>query len=274
MWRTLLRALPLAERERLSAVRITDAGHGYDLLGMHADGVAAGALITHLAYERYFRVTSHGAEHIPSSGRAILAANHSGMLPIDGLMLWADVMRHTRPPRVPRVVVDLFVPLLPSLSTLFARAGAIDGTRPSFRHLLEHEELIIVFPEGTPGIGKGFARRYQLQGWRVGHVEMAIRYRAPVVPVAVIGAEEAWPQLARLDGLAPFGAPYLPVPATPLPLPARFHLRYGPAIDLASDHPPSDADDPEALAAAAARVRAAVEALIAEGLAARQGVFR
>ena len=85
--------------------------------------------------------------------------------------------------------------------------------------LLERGELVTVFPEGTPGIGKHFRDRYKLQTWRVGHVELALAHRAPVIPVAIVGAEEQMPQVARIPVRARvFGAPYLPVMLTLFPL--------------------------------------------------------
>ncbi|MEO0604826.1 MAG: glycerol acyltransferase, partial [Myxococcota bacterium] len=120
-------------------------------------------------------------------------------------------------------------------------------------------------PEGTRGIGKGFTKRYQLQPFRPGHAELAIRHQATLVPTAVIGSEEAWPQIARLDGLGMFGAPYLPVPLTPLPLPVRHDLWYGEPIDVAARFSPNQADDPTVVAALAREVQQAVAALIAKG---------
>jgi 1-acyl-sn-glycerol-3-phosphate acyltransferase len=131
-----------------------------------------------------------------------------------------------------------------------------------------------VFPEGVPGIGKPFSKRYQLQEWRVGHVELGIRHGAPIVPVAVIGAEEQMPQLGRLEGLNLFGAPYLPIPATPVPLPVRYRIYYGPPVDIPARYPREAADDPHRVADAAAEVRDAVQDLIERGLRERDGIFR
>ncbi|MFW5920291.1 MAG: acyltransferase, partial [Polyangiales bacterium] len=109
--------------------------------------------------------------------------------------------------------------------------------------------------------------------WRVGHAELAIRHCAPVVPVAIVGAEEAWPQLGRLR-VHPFGAPWLPVPLSPIPLPVHYHIWYGEPLMLHEGLEPGDADDPRLAEAAAARVREAVQALIDRGLRERPGVFR
>jgi 1-acyl-sn-glycerol-3-phosphate acyltransferase len=248
-----------------------DEGHGYDVFGLHPASVRRAATIARPICDRYFRVGSHGAQLIPRDGPAILVANHGGVLPVDAAVLWLDVLRKTG--RVLRVIADRFVPLLPFVSTMFARVGVVSGTRGNVRRLLERGELIAIFPEGVTGPAKRFRDRYQLQEWRVGHAELAIRHRAPVVPVAIVGAEESWTVAWKLRGLHAFGAPYLPVPASLVPLPARYHLRYGAPIALHDGVPPDQADDPDAAAAAAARTRAGVEEQLGHALAARGGVF-
>jgi 1-acyl-sn-glycerol-3-phosphate acyltransferase len=259
-------------RDRAERLAYADAGHGFDRFGMHPDFVAFGDAIAAPLYDHYFRVESHGAEHIPATGPAILAANHSGTIPIDGAMLWMDVYRNTQPPRAARPVADYFVSTLPVLSTLFARCGVVGGSRGNARALLEAGELLLIFPEGVPGIGKPFRQRYQLQEWRQGHCELAIRYRAPVVPVGIVGAEEQMPQIARIP-LPGSPLPYLPIPATLVPLPVRYHVWYGEPIRVDQDYRPEDADDPEKVREAAARVKAAVHALLQRGLAERKGIF-
>ncbi len=252
--------------------RFHDEGHGFDLFGLEPRAVDRAAALAAPLYDHYFRVDSHGAEHVPVTGPAIVVANHSGVLPVDGAMLWLDLLRRTG--RIPRMVADRFVPQLPFASTAFARCGVVSGTRTNVRRLLERGELVVIFPEGVAGVAKPWRERYHLQPWRVGHVELAIRHRAPIVPVAIVGAEESWPVLVRLRGIRAFGAPYLPIPMSPLPLPAHYHLRYGAPIALHRDLPPHAADDPETVEAAATRVRGAVEELIAAALAERDGVFR
>jgi 1-acyl-sn-glycerol-3-phosphate acyltransferase len=262
------------------AVRIADdlafedAGHGYDAFGMHPDFVGLGDALGGWLHDHWFRVTAYDAHHIPADGPAILAANHSGTLPFDGVMLWANVLRSTNPPRAPRPVADYFVSTLPFVSTLFARAGVIGGARGNVRRLLEQGDLLMLFPEGEPGIGKPFSERYRLQTWRKGHCEMAIRYRAPVVPVGIVGAEEQMPQLGRIPlrklGLA---VPFLPIPATPVPLPVHYHVVYGEPLRFDREFSPAQADDPQIVSEAASRVKQAVLALIHRGLRERRGVF-
>jgi 1-acyl-sn-glycerol-3-phosphate acyltransferase len=259
-------------QDRRARFSIRDAGHGYDRFGMHPDFVALADLVTTAAYERYFRVRSVGSENIPATGPGVVASNHSGTLPFDAMMLWADIYRKTSPPRAARAVADYFVSSLPLVGTAFARSGMVGGSRGNARALLESGELLMLFPEGTPGIGKPFRDRYQLQDWREGHCELAIRHRTPIIPVGIVGPEEQMPQIARLPG---FGAiPYIPVTATPFPLPVRYHIRYGAPIALHQRYSPAAADDPEVVRQVALEVKAAVQELINDGLRERDGVFK
>ncbi len=272
--RALARALaPEDVRERLSRARIADAGHGYDRLGLSREGALAAIAGTSFLYERWFRVRSSGIEHVPREGPAILAPNHSGTLPLDGVMLWADVVRHGDPPRVPRIAVDLFVPRLPLVFTAFARSGAIGGDRTTVSRVLADGELVGIFPEGVPGIAKPRSERYKLRPFRPGHAELAIRHGAPIVPVAIVGAEEQWPELARIESFHAFGAPYLPIPATPFPLPVRYHIRYGPAMDPRPRFSADAADEPAIARGLAEEVRQAVQGLVDATLRERDGVF-
>jgi len=243
-----------------------DAGHGFDVFGLHPPTVASVIALTAPLYERYFRVTSDGSAHIPAVGPAILIANHGGMLPVDGAMLCLDVLRKTS--RIPRPIADRFVHRLPLISTLFARCGVVSGTPANVRRLLEEDELLAIFPEGTSGPAKHFRDRYQLQDWRVGFAEHAIRHRAPIVPVAILGSEESFPLAAKLRFHA-FGTPYVPLPVVPLPLPSHFHIQYGAPIELHGDP-----DDPVDVAAAADEVRSKLQLTIDDARNARRGVFR
>lgn len=262
------------ELERIESVHFHDAGHGYDPFGMHPSFVALNVGTLKTFYKKYFRVKSYDVQRVPGHGPVILAANHSGNIPIDGMMIWMDLLLRLEPPRVLRAVADHFVPSLPWIGTLFARGGVVGGSRGNARALLESGEALLIFPEGTPAILKPWKDRYKLHTFRQGFAELAIRHRSPVVPVAVIGAEEQLPQLMVVESLGkPFGVPGVPIPAVPFPLPVRYHLRYGEPLRFDLEFQPEDADDPVLVAGAARRVQDAVAALIAEGLRERKGVF-
>jgi 1-acyl-sn-glycerol-3-phosphate acyltransferase len=208
---------------------------------------------------------------VPRSGPAILVANHGGALPIDAALLCFDVDRATG--RIVRPIADRFIPSLPVISTWFARIGAVVGSHANVGHLLERGELIAVWPEGAAGIAKPVRERYHMNVWSVGHAELALRHRAPIIPVAILGSEESWPVLGRIKGLRRFGVPFLPVPLTPFPLPLRHHILYGAPIALYDGLAPDAADDPVAVAHAASRIRLALGSLLHDARQARAGRF-
>ena len=261
------------QKKRLEGLHFRDAGHGFDAFGMHPSFIHFGMGVTRFPYENYFRVQSYGKENLPAEGAAILAANHSGNIPFDGMMLWADVLRYTKPPRIVRGIADHFVPALPFIGTTFARGGMVGGSRGNVRKLLESGELLMIFPEGTPGIIKPFSKRYQLQRFRVGHAELAIRHQVPVVPVGIVGAEEQLPSIFSSKRLGKaFGIEAVPIPLFPLPLPVRYHIYYGKPIVFS--YRSDQADDPDIVQQAAKSVQNAVHDLIQTGLQKRKGIFR
>ncbi len=249
---------------------VEDAGHGYDEFGANEQWVRKIHSVGSLIHRHYFRVSSHGSENIPKTGPVIVASNHSGTLPIDATMLWTDILEKVD--RLPRTVTDHFVPKLPMVSTLFSRCGVVGGSRGNVQAVLRRNGLLMVFPEGVKGVGKNFKERYRLQRWSVGHAELSVRTGAKVVPAAVIGAEEQMPQIAKIP-FKLFGAPYLPVTASPFPLPVHYHIYYGEALDLVEMFG-DDPDNPEMIHAAAETVAKSVKALIKKGLANRSGVFQ
>ena len=186
-------------------------------------------------YHQWFRVEWEGLEKIPTSGGALLVANHAGAIPSD-----APVIMHGIEKELDRSVyglADYFFRTVPVVGTLWARAGGVSA-RPAnaYRLLKEQQKLALVFPEGTKGPSKSFTDRYQLRRFgRGGFVEIAMRSGVPVVPIAVVGSEEAMPIVLRLPSLArALRVPYFPVTANVLtmgplgvvvPFPAKFKLR-------------------------------------------------
>lgn len=253
--------------------QIDDRGAGYDLFGAHPAWIQRLLRFNAFFYDTWFRVESHGVHNIPASGSAIVVANHSGNYPFDGAMIWADVLRKTTPSRLLRPIAAHFMPTTPFLATLVARMGVVGGVRANVDHLLSTGELLLIFPEGIKGITKGFRERYRLRDFTPGHAEFAIRHQVPIIPLAVIGAEEQLPEIFGIP-YGKFGVKRIPVPVVPFPLPVRYRLHYGEPIDVSASYAADVADDPEAVQDCARRVRATVQALVDEGLQQREGVFR
>ena len=186
-------------------------------------------------YSKWFRVEWDGLEKIPTEGGALLVANHAGAIPSD-----APVIMHGIEKELERPVyglADYFFRTVPVVGTLWARSGGVSA-RPAnaYRLLKEQQQLALVFPEGTKGPSKSYTDRYQLRRFgRGGFVEIAMRAGVPVIPIAVVGSEEAMPVLFRLPTLAKaLGVPYFPITANLLtmgplgivmPFPAKMKLQ-------------------------------------------------
>ena len=230
-------------------------------------------------YRRYFRTRCEGVENVPADGRAILVANHSGALPYDALMLMRAVDREHPAHRQVRPLLEDEVFHFPYLGTFLNRLGGVRACPENAEKLLEEDQVVAVFPEGIQGIGKLYRERYRLQRFgRGGFVKLALRTGSPIVPVAIVGAEEATPMLAKITWLARLlGMPHLPVtptfpllgPAGLLPLPSKWLVRFGEPIDLGAEAGPADADDRLLVARLADSVRTKVSDMIQDLLAQR-----
>lgn len=264
------------EISKLERVRIDDLGFGYDKFGANREVLFNTYAVIKTFYEKYFRVESFGIENVPKSGRAILAANHSGTLPLDGMMIGVDIFTQMDPPRLMRAVVDRFAAELPFVGEFLARVGQVIGTRRNFQELLENEEIVAVFPEGAKALGKPYKQRYKLYPFNMGFVELALTYKAPIVPVAVVGAEEQMPVLANIKPLADaMGFPYVPVLPTilPIPFPSHYRIYYGEPLHYHSQFAEDTVQNPEMVRELARDVQERVQRMIDVGLAERKGVF-
>jgi 1-acyl-sn-glycerol-3-phosphate acyltransferase len=200
-------------------------------------------------YKHWFRAEWEGLENIPTDGGALIVANHAAAIPSD-----APVIMHGLETELKRPVYGLADHLfksLPVVGTLWSRTGGVPAHPDNaYRLLREQKQLVLVFPEGSKGPGKNFSQRYQLRRFgRGGFVEIAMRAGVPVIPVAVVGAEESMPTLYNLAGLAKAtGLPYFPITANMLALgplgavgyfPAKFKLRVLEPVhfDVAPDQP-------------------------------------
>jgi 1-acyl-sn-glycerol-3-phosphate acyltransferase len=236
-------------------------------------------------YDRWFRVLVRGVANVPNEGRALVVANHGGVLPWDGLMLKTAIARElsgthlpNHPPRELRWLVEDSLFHAPFLGAIANRLGAIRACPENAERLLRDERLVAVFPEGDKGIAKPFSRRYELQRFgRGGYVKLALRMRAPIVPTAIVGAEEAHPMLFSTNRIAKlFGLKYLPFTATfpwlgplgLLPLPSRWVILFGEPIDL-SHEPASAAEDEVLVSRINDEVRGAVSDLLRKALSLR-----
>ena len=233
-------------------------------------------------YAVWWRVDASGIENVPRTGPALIVANHSGVLPWDGIMINLAV-RHEHPARraCRMLALDMFA-LLPFLAPMLAQSGAVRANPENAERLLRKGELVGVFPEGVKGVGKRFKDRYKLARFgRGGFVRIALRTGAPIVPCAVVGAEEIHPALAQMSWLGkPLGLPYVPItPTFPLlgplgfvPLPSKWSIELGEPIPM-DGYGPDAAEDPMLVNRLSERVRATIQQMIDASLARRQSVW-
>jgi 1-acyl-sn-glycerol-3-phosphate acyltransferase len=223
--------------------------------------------ILRLLYRDWFRTEVFGVSRLPASGPALVVANHSGTIPVDAAMLGIAIHDEHPAQRHLRLLGADLVFRVPVLSELARKSGGTMACNPDAERLLRAGELVGVFPEGFKGVGKRYADRYKLQRFgRGGFVSAALRTGTPIVPVAIVGAEEIYPLIGDLKPLARLlGLPYFPVtPTFPLlgplgliPLPSKWLIEFGEPIDTT---PYADAaDDPIVVFNLADQVRETIQ---------------
>jgi 1-acyl-sn-glycerol-3-phosphate acyltransferase len=234
-------------------------------------------------HRHYWRVASHGIEHVPLEGGGLIVANHAGTLPVDALITRLDLFdltgRHAR-----ELGADL-VFRTPFVGELARKTGATLASGDDADRLLAAGELVAVWPEGFKGLGKRWKDRYKLQRFgRGGFVATALRAQVPIVPTAIVGSEEIYPLLFDLRLVARLlGLPYFPVvaqllalpiigPFALLPLPSKWIIEYGEPIDTTS-YGPHAADDPMVVFDLTDQVRDRIQRMLHRNLMGRRSVF-
>lgn len=233
-------------------------------------------------YTVWWRVEASGIEHVPARGPALIVANHSGVLPYDGMMVKL-ALQHNHPARreCRMLALDMFA-LLPFLAPMLAKNGEIRANPENAERVLQRGELVGVFPEGVKGVGKYYRTRYKLARFgRGGFVRVALRTGAPLIPCAVVGAEEIHPVVAKADWFGrPFGFPYFPItPTFPLlgllglvPLPSKWSIDFGDPLPV-EQYGPEGAEDPILVNRLAEQMRSAIQKMIDGRLARRHSVW-
>jgi len=264
------------------AARRRAGGYDEDDWGLDEEFVELVFPFFEFLYDRWWRVETSGVVHVPSHGRALLAANHAGILPWDGTMLSFAIQREHPLPRYPRFLVLNWAFDLPVISVAMRKVGGVVASPYNAFQLLEEDELVAVFPEGVKGAGKPFRERYRLQRFgRGGFVEIALRTRAPIVPVAIVGSEEIYPKLGDAPAVGRLlGAPYFPLtptfpwlgPLGAVPLPSKWRIEFCEPIPIA-DYGPNAADDRSLVFELSERVRETIQQKLYENLVKRGSAF-
>lgn len=253
-----------------------------DEFGLESDARESILPFVRFLFDRWWRVKVAGIENVPLEGSGLIVGNHSGVLPWDGVMIAHAIEQLHPAQRRARFLAEDWVATLPFASAMIRRLGGVRACRENAERLLLRGDLVAVFPEGVKGVGKYFHQRYRLQRFgRGGFVQIALRTGAPMIPVAVIGAEETHPVLYKSNWLAnALRAPFFPVsPTWPLlgplglvPLPSKWQLRFGEPI-RADAYRPEDADNEFLVNQLKEKVRTTIQAMVDEALAERRSIW-
>lgn len=260
--------LPPSVEEKLNRIEKPVGSMGFDPWGFNAETNKLTIALFRQVYERYFRVETHGIERVPAEGPVLLIANHSGQLPIDGMLVAYALATRSESPRISRAMIERFFPTVPYLGNLLNAMGGVLGDPVNCARMLGRGEAVIVFPEGVRGSGKLYRERYQLKRFGNGFMHLSMQYNAPIIPVGVVGCEETIPAIANIKPLARMlGVPYVPV-ALPVIFPAKVILNFGepmyfPAGDITEDEVTRRVES----------VKTEISQLIDKGLSERNGIF-
>lgn len=241
---------------------------GYDPWGFNLSGVRNTIGVAKLLYEKYFRVEAFGLENIPKEGRCLVIGNHSGQLPIDGLLVGYALLTNPHAPRAAKAMMERFLPTVPFIGNWLNSVGAVIGDPVNCERMLDMDETIIVFPEGVRGSGKLFKQRYKLQRFGHGFMHLAMKHKAPIIPVGIVGCEESIISFADMKPLAKLlGIPYAPL-VIPLVFPTKVYLHFGKPMYFENDvHTEHEVQERVNL------VKAEINNLIQAGLSERKSIF-
>jgi 1-acyl-sn-glycerol-3-phosphate acyltransferase len=233
-------------------------------------------------YYNYFRVDAKGVANIPAKGPAIIVANHSGTLPYDGTMTHLAVYNELKSKRLVRFLVDDFVFQIPCLRGFIERTGGVRASFANAEKLLRDGNLVVIFPEGVAGVGKTYDEKYRLLPFsRGGFVRLAVKVRAPIIPLSIIGAEEIHPLIWKSKELGRMlGVPFMPFTPTfpwlgPLglvPLPSKWKLIFGKPVRYAKAKS-SDARNDKFIAHEAEKMRLVIQKTLDRELKKRKSIW-
>ena len=252
----------------------------FDKFGMDRDYIQAyGRTLFRFLHRAYWRIEEEGLEHIPSRGRAVLVGVHRGFMPWDAVMLLHSIVQQTG--RYPRFLIHPSLVKFPGLANYMTKLGGILASQENADWVLQRDKIVGVYPEGIRGAFTMYRDAYKLGSFgRNDFVRIALRNRAPLIPVVTVGSAEIYPILGRIDWRwwKRFSEwPFLPLTPTfpwiPLPLPSKWHTRFLAPIQVQEEFPPQAAEDPEVVQEISQRVQNCFKKTFEQMLKARRSIF-
>ena len=222
-------------------------------------------------YKNYFKVKVHGQNNVKDRPYMV-CSNHSGQIAIDGMLISVAFALEMEHPRVLRSMIERFMAALPFVGPWSFEGGAVLGDRQNCINLLKRKQSVLVFPEGVSGVSKSTKDFYKLQPFSKGFFRLALQTRTPVLPIAVVGAEEFFPFVYQAKGLAKMlRLPAIPLSANYFPLPSPVDIYIGEEYAMPENLTP---DSPDSLIDEHIKnIEDIIKAMTAEGLKKRRTLF-
>lgn len=222
-------------QEHLNVFPNKVGSYGFDAWGFNIRNMKNNMRLTKYMYENYFNVEVIGLENIPKEGRCLIIPNHSGQLPIDGILVGYSMITNPNGARAPKAMVEKFLPSVPFIGNWLSSVGAVIGDPVNCERMLENEEAVIVFPEGVRGSNKLYKQRYQLQRFGDGFMRLSMKHNAPIIPVGIVGMEETIRSYADIKPLAKLlGMPVAPL-VIPFIFPSKVYICFGKPMHFSED---------------------------------------
>ncbi|HEV2990747.1 MAG TPA: 1-acyl-sn-glycerol-3-phosphate acyltransferase [Candidatus Angelobacter sp.] len=251
----------------------------FDPFGMDQDYIRFyGKTLFKFLSEFYWRIEDKGLEHIPVSGRGVLAGMHRGFMPFDGVMALHTIVKKTG--RYPRFLTHPGLLKFPFLANFMTKLGGVLACQESADQLLENDQLLGIFPEGIHGAFTFYRDSYKLQAFgRDAFVKLALRHRAPIIPFVTVGSAEIFPIFGKIKSrrwTRYADWPFIPItptfPLLPVPLPSKWHTQFLPPISV-EQYPPEAAEDRSVVKAISRQVRSSMQQAVDDMLARRRSIF-
>jgi len=232
-------------------------------------------------FQHWFDATIANIENIPAEGKGVIFGNHSGGLPVDGLLLYDGVINQHSNPRRIRYLVSKFLLGVPGVGKFLKGFGCVAPDFETSVELLQGQDLVTFYPEAEKGTGKLFKNRYKLVDFHSGFVRAALATESPLVPVITIGGEEIYPIFANVKTIAKFLKwpyfpltpffPWLPPPFCAIALPVKILICVLPQFSL--KYQPEAADDEVLVEQIARDIRSDLQTMVSDLLALRKSPF-
>ena len=178
---------PKSSYGRLDEVQLSDEGLGFDRFGMEVESTQLAVSIYQRLFEQYFIVKSVGTENIPDRSPFIVTPNRMAPMPVDVLLISADILKNKLDqPKLLRPMLHPWLAEVPFINQLLTKTGAVWATPKNMHTALELGEPLLVFPQGRRStLERLSGRREQLRAVSSRVIELGLRHRVPIIPVAL-----------------------------------------------------------------------------------------